>query len=405
MTSDVREAARWILERHAHLGLVTEIRVLRNTEGGEKSIWAGIYGSDDLDALVTSLQPVSPTPRRRIPPNDHPRMGEANFYFTLNGVIPERAPGARRRLERARETVRDSDIGAYTLLPIDVDPIRPRCTSSTDQEKAAALEVADAIAAWLIERGAPPIRADSGNGYHLLVPLVPQMGQQLKTAAQDARTLLRLLNARFSTPRVQVDIGVFNPSRIFKLYGTRAVKGTNTQERPHRLASIELNHIPVEIDLFDHLRNELDAFAAQSGMRASRGQRTTAMSLTSAQTPAPPPVRLSPAMASLPSDPWRVWRREALAALPLGAVYGELLTGVCRRGWLECRDPASPSGDQNPSAGVADGSGVAERGTFHSFRTGESISVFDFLVQVGVVNDFRGACVRNGHELAGCGPS
>ena len=95
---------------------------------------------------------------------------------------------------------------------------------------------------------------------------------------------------------------------------------------------------------------------------------------------------------------WADWRRRAVTALPLEAVYGSWLTGnAAGTGWLECRDPGSASGDQNPSAGVADGSGDAERGAFHSFISGETMSVFDFLVQHGSAADFRDA---RGHVAA-----
>lgn len=101
-------------------------------------------------------------------------------------------------------------------------------------------------------------------------------------------------------------------------------------------------------------------------------------------------------------DPvWAAWRKDALAALSLDAVYGAWLTGKASgAGWLECRDPASASGDQHPSAGVADGTGQAERGAFHSHISGKTISVFDFLVAHGGVADFRAACAKVA-ELAG----
>jgi hypothetical protein len=98
---------------------------------------------------------------------------------------------------------------------------------------------------------------------------------------------------------------------------------------------------------------------------------------------------------------WREWRRQALEALALDGIYGEWLTGKVKAGgWLECRDPWSAGGDRDPSAGVADGSGQAERGTFHSFISGKSLSVFDFLVARGEAADFRAACQRVA-ELSG----
>ncbi len=98
---------------------------------------------------------------------------------------------------------------------------------------------------------------------------------------------------------------------------------------------------------------------------------------------------------------WSEWRKRALAALSLEAVYGEWLTGKPSGvGWLECRDPSSATGDQNPSASVADGTGDAERGAFHTFIGGRTVSVFDFLVEHGMAADFRAARERVA-ELAG----
>ena len=92
---------------------------------------------------------------------------------------------------------------------------------------------------------------------------------------------------------------------------------------------------------------------------------------------------------------WAAWRKRALASLAPEAVYGQWLTGqTSGAGWLQCRDPSSASGDQNPSAGVADGTGEAERCAFHSFISGKTISVFDFLVAHGTATDFREACAR-----------
>lgn len=115
-----------------------------------------------------------------------------------------------------------------------------------------------------------------------------------------------------------------------------------------------------------------------------------------------------PAQASLPEEEqeveggavlcpstnmeWREWRETALASLPLEQIYSEFLTGkVTGDGWLECRDPESKTGDRHPSAGVADTTPKAERGSFHSFLSGETRSVFDFLMDRGVATDLRDA--------------
>jgi len=374
-TPDTRPWLAWILARQAALGGVTEIRVLRR-EGERNAVWSGCFAPDHLDALVAALRPVSGSPRNRIPHGDHPRNGEAAFYFSLHPVKPEAAVGRVGVLRLSRTTTRDADTHAYDLFVVDVDPERQAGLSATDAEKAAALDVALAVRAWFAEHGIECLLADSGNGWHLLVPLVPRTGDDVVRAAQDAHDLLALLHARFSTPAAKVDVATFNPSRIHKLYGTRAVKGEPTPERPHRDSSVDLGAIPPDVNLFALVADDLAAF------RASK-QKTSSPS-----APAPTP---RPSAGGRPE--WTAWRAEALARLPLDRVYGDLLTGHdAGPGWLLCRDPGSPSRDRNPLASVADGTGEAERDAFHSFRTSETMSVFDFLVSVGRAPGFRDAC-------------
>ena len=364
---ELRRFLEWLLPHHAELGGLTEIRILgRGTRSG---VWAAMVGPEDLDDLVDALTPLSESPRERIPAGDHPRSGEANLYFSLQPVDPERRLHTGARFERVRRTTRDDDIHAYSLFVIDIDPERePRDRSASEDEKAEARAVTKQVRAWLREQGVESLVADSGNGFHLLVPLVPADADEVPQAARDARTLLRWLDQRFSTPGAKVDTSTFNPSRILKLYGTWAVKGENTPEHPHRLARIDLSAVPEPVDLFARLQ----AVVAETGRL-------------------PEPPRPAPRPASGQPD-WRTWRAEALAALPIPQVYGPWLTGRTSEGWLECRDPNADSGDRNPSAGVADGTGHAERAAFHSFRTGSTLSVFDFLVQRGRAVDFKAAC-------------
>jgi hypothetical protein len=133
---------------------------------------------------------------------------------------------------------------------------------------------------------------------------------------------------------------------------------------------------------------------------AEHAARAKASAAASAPRPVAEPPPTSDATTA--SDPvWAAWRAQALAALPLPAVYGAWLTGdAAGAGWLQCRDPASPTGDQNPSAGVADGTGDAERGAFHSHISGKTCSIFDFLVAHGGCGDFRAALARVA-ELSG----
>jgi len=368
---ELRRFLGWLLPRHAALGGVTELRIIGR--GDRAGVWACLVGPDDVDDIVAALTPLHCGPRARIPSGDHPRSGEANIYFSLQPVRRTEGQELSAKLVRVRRTTRDEDVLAYSMMVVDIDPERnPKGRSASKAEKAEARAVVKAVRSWFREQGVDTLIADSGNGYHLLIPLVPALNEDVRQAAQDARTLLRWLHERFSTPGAKVDISTFNPSRIFKLYGTLAVKGEETEEHPYRLSQIDLSTIPEDINLFERLRDML----------------------VTAPKPDPPPPAPSTSRPRTegPTD-WKAWRAEALAQLPIEQVYGPWLTGRTKESWFECRDPSSKSGDRNPSAGVADGTGRAERASFHSFRSGSTLSVFDFLVQQRRASDFKSACV------------
>ena len=107
------------------------------------------------------------------------------------------------------------------LLLVDADPVRPSGISSTDSEHALYLERRDAIAAHITDLGWPePLAADSGNGGHLLY--------RIDEPSDDGGLIhraLQALAAQFNDPDVTVDVSVFNPARICKLYGTPARRG------------------------------------------------------------------------------------------------------------------------------------------------------------------------------------
>jgi hypothetical protein len=177
----------------------------------------------------------------------------AGIYVTLNDVNPallaRRANRIKLRLSRKDATTADADILRRRWFPVDIDPVRPSGVSSTDEEHDAALAAAERIAAYLAEQGFPaPIRADSGNGAHLLYRIdLPND----EAATEVVKGALVALDALFSNETVTVDTANHNAARIWKLYGTTSRKGDNTPERPHRRAKIlavpeEVAVVPME---------------------------------------------------------------------------------------------------------------------------------------------------------------
>jgi hypothetical protein len=200
-------------------GGVVEVRAL-----GDYATHSGYF--DDFAKLADAAEALDTDPEVR------------GIYVTLNEVNPallaRRANRVKMRLSRSDATTSDADILRRRWLPIDLDPVRPGGVSSTEEEHAAALRRADEIALWLNEQGFPhPIRADSGNGAHLLYPIdLPNDDGGL------VKGVLATLDALFSDDAVTVDTANSNAARIWKLYGTCSRKGDTTRERPHRRAKV-----------------------------------------------------------------------------------------------------------------------------------------------------------------------
>jgi len=158
---------------------------------------------------------------------------KANIYITLNPVNPALLARASNRLkEKADSLTQDVDIVRRRWLLIDSDPVRPAGISATDDEKKLAEKRAQEIRAWLTARGwPPPVVADSGNGWHLLYHVHLPNDDETRDLIKHC---LEALAYRFDDDRVAVDTSVYNAARVVKLYGTLAVKGDSTKERPHR---------------------------------------------------------------------------------------------------------------------------------------------------------------------------
>ena len=131
----------------------------------------------------------------------------------------------------------DADISHRELLLIDIDRAVKKVEPANDAEVEAARKVADAIKAFLEERGwSDPVRVMSGNGHHLYYVLkdVPNTPETTSTVQQ----VLQSLAPEFDTAVVKVDTTVFNASRITKVPGTIMRKGMESAGRPYRMAVV-----------------------------------------------------------------------------------------------------------------------------------------------------------------------
>jgi hypothetical protein len=172
------------------------------------------------------------------------QLTKIQIYMTLQVIDPALLGRSRNELGPGKHATKDDDVLYYRWLPIDLDPVRKSNISSSDEELEQTRLLSDDIADQLGKEGWPaPLRAMSGNGYHLLYPI-----QDLPAQNEDVRKIIRTalseLSTRFSNERVHLDTTLYNPSRIIKLYGTTARKGSsvpaglNRVARPHRQSYI-----------------------------------------------------------------------------------------------------------------------------------------------------------------------
>lgn len=160
-----------------------------------------------------------------------------NAYITLNQLKPEiYERDQQERFMSGVNTTSDADIDGYKWLFVDLDPVRPSGISSSDEELEYAKQKLIKVGTYLHELGFErPIQAMSGNGYHLLYRINLANNEENR---QLIKKCLEALSMLFSDEKIKIDVVNFNPSRICKLYGTLAQKGSGSDARPHRMSKI-----------------------------------------------------------------------------------------------------------------------------------------------------------------------
>ena len=166
-------------------------------------------------------------------------------YFTLQVIDPRLIGRAFNRLKISDLTTADDNVLAYRWLPLDFDPVRPSGISSSDKELQESLELRERVVPIVRERYgfSSPVLAMSGNGCHALFRLPSWPADQ--EHRDIVKGLLKGISDEFSTDTVNIDHSVWNPARIWKLYGTTARKGDPVpageyrEARSHRESYIE----------------------------------------------------------------------------------------------------------------------------------------------------------------------
>ena len=246
--SEIYNAFEKLLEE----GQIVELRAL------------GVPGSDGINRTVNGFFDDHYTLARAAAALSD--KGAKGVYFTPNPVKESRKTKNLNTLvigSRGKSAT-DADIEPQKWLLIDIDPERPSGMSATQEERFAASDVVYAVKEYLTTEGFPePVFAESGNGFHLMYHIE---GVSTKLI----REFLEHLASKFDADGAKVDRLVFNPSRIWKVYGTTPRKGPNSHDRPHRkarLLSCPKVFVPVSVQQLEGLTGT--AGEAETGVNFS----------------------------------------------------------------------------------------------------------------------------------------
>lgn len=208
-------------------------------KGGERLVEVRLLGKNtysgyftNVETLIAQLKPLL----------DHQSAiqyyGTMQAYFTLNDINPALYSREQRDVfvKKPKSTTTDGDIVHRGMVLIDLDPSRAAGISASDAEFEKAHLKAVEVYRYLTNEGfKDPIITKSGNGYHVYVTCdMPNDDEHNELI----KRFLQSLSKMFSDGDVEIDEKVFNPARIDKLIGTWAKKGSDSQERPWRLATI-----------------------------------------------------------------------------------------------------------------------------------------------------------------------
>ena len=100
-------------------GEYVEVRIL----GGKNNTYVGLFTADTkgMQALVSQVLPLD-APRKMKDILDHPRIGEAQIYVTMNPVKELHTPEALNQIVKSYTGASEGDIAAYSMFFVDIDP-------------------------------------------------------------------------------------------------------------------------------------------------------------------------------------------------------------------------------------------------------------------------------------------
>jgi len=241
------------------------------------------------------------------------------------------------------------------------------------------------------------------------------------TTTAMVKNALAALDQIFSDDTVEVDKGTFNASRIWKVYGSVAGKGDNTEARPHRVAG--LLHVPEHIDVvpIEKLQALADQFVEEPASRTRPGNGQSANGngtfdlaewITCRGLKVTGPTAWQGGQRwvfeTCPWNPEHTNRSAFIIQQPTGAIGAGCHHNGCQgKGWRELRDVVEP--DWRIRRNHRDTCDGSDRTPRNAEKTGVVSRVTEAPpwkpFPVGALPEPIGGFIRAGAKSIGCDPS
>lgn len=116
---------------------------------------------------------------------------------------------------RSRKAGDISAIDHLTTLCLDVDPVRPKDTGSTEEQHKAAIELANRIA----KEVGGGIVVSSGSGAHVYFPIESIQVEDRDVLSQSLKEWNDAIKAKYSTKELKID-NIWDLPRVIRLWGS-----------------------------------------------------------------------------------------------------------------------------------------------------------------------------------------
>lgn len=197
-----------------------ELVEIRAIDPNTSKVYSGYF--KDADTIIEELK----------------KYEYCNIYWTLNDIDESCYSRAQRNClkYKTKESTSDRDVLGYRFVLCDIDCERPAGVASSNEELEYAKKKANEVYSFLRQENfSDPLVICSGSGVHLLYRVQLKNTPERQKLVKDFLDTLGML---FSDEKVHIDGVVGNLSRISRMPYFINRKGSDTPERPHRMAYI-----------------------------------------------------------------------------------------------------------------------------------------------------------------------